>query len=418
MKHVSSIISCSIGNILEWYDFGLFTLFSPLFSKLFFPQTNPQTALLATISIFSIGFFCRPIGALIFGYFGDKKGRAKTLKLSILMIVMPTLIIGFIPTYTSIGIFAPILLTITRMWQGISIGGEYSGSAIYLAETAPNKLRATFTSLASMGANLGIFLAALVGILTTNLIPNELIEHWGWRIPYILSGLICILIYMFRLNIQETTIFTQLKSSHNLEMHPIKTVFTKNSKSLLKIIGLVCMGSAFYFFCFIYLPIYLKQTLHYSVNNISLTLLSLILLMISITPIAGFICDKIGRRKMLIFNACVIAIIIIPGFYFINFHYKEYVLLVMMIFTLASSFEQGTTPITIIENFPAKTRYTGVSLGYNIGNGLLGGLTPLICDWLFQHAMSPAYFIAICAVVTGLVAYYFVPESAGKSLTV
>ena len=135
--------------------------------------------MIATFGIFSIGFLCRPVGALIFGYLGDKMGRAKTLRLSILMITLPTLIIGCIPSYQQIGIFAPILLTLARMWQGISIGGEYGGNLIYLAETAPVRYRATFTSFASMGANIGILLAALVGIITSSLFTAEIVDVWG-----------------------------------------------------------------------------------------------------------------------------------------------------------------------------------------------------------------------------------------------
>ena len=207
MKYLSSILSSSLGNILEWYDFGLFTIFSSLFSRIFFPKEDPHAALIATVIIFAIGFFCRPLGALIFGYCGDKSGRAKTLRLSILMIALPTFLIGCIPDYQQIGIWAPISLMIIRMWQGISIGGEYSGNLIYLAETAPTHYRATFTSFACMGANTGILLAALIGVITSHFISASSLESWAWRIPYLSSGLLCLIIYFFRLSIQETTVF-------------------------------------------------------------------------------------------------------------------------------------------------------------------------------------------------------------------
>src|SRR5262249_48052379 len=214
MKYFSSIISCSIGNILEWYDFGLFTIFSSLFSRLFFPNDDPKTALIATVGIFSVGFICRPIGALIFGYLGDKKGRAKTLRLSILMIMLPTLLIGIIPTYEQIGIFAPIGLMLIRIWQGISIGGEYSGNIIFLAETSPNRHRGIFTSLASTGSNIGILLASLVGILTTSFFSKEFLYSYGWRLPYLCSGCLCLIIFFFRLRIHESAVFEYLKEKH------------------------------------------------------------------------------------------------------------------------------------------------------------------------------------------------------------
>jgi len=174
----SVIINSSIGNILEWYDFGLFTIFSALFSRLFFPVSDARSAMLATFTVFAVGFLCRPIGALIFGYLGDTVGRARTLRLSVLMISLPTLAVGFLPTYHQIGIAAPILLLLIRMWQGISIGGEYSGNLIYLAESAPTKYRATCTSFVSMGSNIGILLSALVGMLASNWLSTEVLESW------------------------------------------------------------------------------------------------------------------------------------------------------------------------------------------------------------------------------------------------
>ena len=197
-NRLQTIVSCSVGNILEWYDFGLFTIFSSLFSRIFFPANNAQTAMIETVGIFAIGFLARPIGALIFGYMGDRYGRASTLRLSILTITIPTLLIGIMPTYQQIGVAAPILLMLIRIMQGISIGGEYSGNLIYLAETAPDRYRATFTTFASMGSNFGILLASFIGMLSSVLFSSATLESWGWRIPYLLSGLLCLIIYMYR----------------------------------------------------------------------------------------------------------------------------------------------------------------------------------------------------------------------------
>lgn len=418
MKYFSSIASCSFGNILEWYDFGLFTIFSSLFSRLFFPTTDPQTAMIATISIFSIGFFCRPIGALVFGYLGDKNGRATTLRMSILMIVLPTLAIGCLPTYHQIGIVAPILLTIIRMWQGISIGGEYSGSLIYLAESSPKPHRAFFTSFANMGANLGVLLAGFAGIMMSYAISPAILETWGWRFAYIISGAICLLVYIFRLQIQETKVFDTLKKSHQLSSNPIKLVFSQHKRQLLKTIGMVCMGSAFYFFCYIYLPIYLVQTLKFSIYHISYLIFFLIGIMIILVPVAGYLCDRLGRRNMLLFNAVFIFLCTIPGFYYLN-HFPFFIFLVMLTFTIASSSEQGATPIAMIENFPSTTRYTGVSLGYNIANGFLGGTVPIICEWLISithFSLSPAFYITSCALTTLLVIFFFIPETKNIDL--
>ncbi len=415
---IKSIISSSIGNILEWYDFGLFAIYSSLFSQLFFPAVNPHLALIATLSVFAIGFFCRPIGALLFGYMGDRQGRVKTLRLSILMISLPTLLVGFIPTYAMIGIGAPILLTLIRIWQGISLGGEYSGNLIYLAETAPISYRATIASLASTGANLGILLASLVSMLSSSFLTDPAFKEWGWRIPYLLSGALCLFVYYLRLQMQETVVFEYLKTKKLLEKNPIVAAFKNNMPQILRTVGLVCMGSTFYYFCFLYLPTFLTQDLQFSSVKITRLMMVFIGAMIVLVPLAGMLCDRIGRRKMLLFNAFFIAVVTIPGFYFLGQHMGS-VLLILIIFTIASSLEQGTTAVTVVENFPPSARYTGLSLGYNLGNALFGGTAPLVCAWLTyktHFSLAPAFYIVLCAMVTGLIVYFFVRETRGVAL--
>lgn len=403
-----SIISCSLGNLLEWYDFGLFVVFSSLFNRLFFPTSAPQTAYLATLSVFAIGFFCRPIGAIIFGYLGDKYGRAITLRLSILMILLPTLFIGLIPTWEQAGVAAPIMLIIIRMLQGISIGGEYSGNLLYLVETSPSRYRATFTALAATSANTGILLATLVGMLTSSLMSEATLQSWGWRVPYLLSGILCLVIYRFRLRIHETPAFHYLQKHHLLTSNPLKTLLTTYKADLFRTMGLMCMGSTFYYFCFIYVPFYLTNQLKYSIETISLMISLILGMMIVLVPVAGWICDKMGRRKMFLMNATLIMLVTIPGFYLLHANHFWLVIAVLIIFMIASSLEQGATSITAIEHISLPVRYSGISLGYNLVNGILGGTVPMICGWLqlrFVWTVAPPLYIVFCAGITWLVVY-------------
>lgn len=390
-----------------------------MFSRVFFPVENQNTALLATFGVFAVGFICRPIGALLFGYLGDTRGRAKTLRLSILLISIPTLLIGFIPSYQKIGIFAPLILIIIRMLQGVSIGGEYSGNIVYLAESAPAKNRGIVTALASSGANIGILLATIVGIITSIIFTDTQLVIWGWRLAYILSGILCILVYITRLRIPESHIFDELKHKNLLTHNPIKVIFEKNLPQLLRTLGLVCMGTTFYYFSFVYIPVYLQEFEHISVNRISMLMLIMITLMVILIPISGMLCDLFGRRKMLLFNASLIVLFVIPGFYFLHNPYYITISIILILFSFCSSLEQGTTSVAIVENFPPPARYTGVSLGYNLGNGFLGGTVPIICEWLSTssyYKIAPAIYIAFCAMVTGLVVWFFIPETKTKSL--
>lgn len=410
MKYFSSLLSSSLGNVLEWYDFGLFAIFSILFGKLFFPSEDPQTSIIATVSVFAIGFLCRPIGALIFGYLGDKNGRAKTLRLSILMITLPTILIGLLPTYQQIGIWAPILLMLTRIWQGVSIGGEYSGNIIYLAENAPTKYRATFTALASSGANLGILLAALVGSFVSSYFSSEVLADWGWRLPYLISGLLSLFIYKIRLHMQESRVFVLMKRKHKVAHNPIKFVFQNNKFDILRTLGLVCMGSTFYYFCFIYLPVFINANHYLSIYQTTVIISILMAAMMIIAPLAGLISDYIGRKRMLLFNAILITLGIIPGLHLAITH-PALLIPVLVLFAIWSALEQGVTGAAVVENFPMPARYTGVSLGYNLGNGLLGGTIPVVCEWLFFKThliIVPAAYIAFCAAITLFTVIFYI----------
>lgn len=419
MIRFKSIFRSSIGNILEWYDFGLFAIYSPLLSRLFFPAEDSKVALLATFSIFAVGFLCRPLGALLFGYLGDRSGRVKTLRLSILMISIPTLLLGLLPTYAQIGIIAPLLFTLIRIWQGISLGGEYSGNLIYLAETAPKKYRATITSLAGTGANFGILFAIIIGGMTSNIFTETVFKQWGWRLPYLLSGIICIFIYATRLQMEETPIFDQLKKNNQLAQNPIKTMFRKDLLYVLRTLGLVCMGSTFYYFSFIYIPVFLLEHEHLSLFKTTNLMAYYMAAMLIFVPCAGRLCDYLGRRKLLLFNAFLIILIVIPGFYLLKKHDLTTILVVMTIFTLASSLEQGATSVAVVENYPVRVRYTGLSLGYNMGTSIFGGTAPLVCEWLLirtHNMLAPAIYVCLCAIVTGLVVFFFTKETKDINL--
>lgn len=416
---IKSIVGSSIGNILEWYDFGLFAIYSPLFARLFFPTNDPHVALITIFSVFAVGFLCRPLGALIFGYMGDKQGRVKTLRLSILMITIPTLLVGCLPTYATAGILAPILLVMIRIWQGISLGGEYSGTIIYLAETAPSHRRGFITSFAGTGANVGILLAALVSAATSTFLSDPMFEKWGWRLPYVISGLICLFVYATRLQMKETDVFNYLKSKKLLANNPISIAFKNNIPQMLRTIGLVCMGSTFYYLCFIYMPTFLTQYLHFSLSKATSLMTVFIAAMALLVPIAGLLCDHFGRRKMLLFNAGLVILIAVPGFYFLMNQSIAWVILILSLFTIASSLEQAATSIAVVENFPIPARYTGLSFSYNVGAAIFGGTTPLICEWLVnktQYPLMPAIYAVICALITGFVVYFFVHETAREKL--
>ncbi len=232
------------------------------------------------------------------------------------------------------------------------------------------------------------------------------------------GGLLSLFIYVTRLKLEETEVFQYLKDQKLLASNPITTAFKKNSPQMLRTLGLACMGSAYYYFCFVYIPVFLSKTLHFPPYRVSGLMTLLFMAMLMAVPLSGMLCDRLGRRNLLLFNAVLIMLIVVPGYYFLQ-HYGWSVGLVMFFLMLASSLEQATTSIAVVENYPAVARYTGLSFSYNLTNGLLGGTVPLVSTWLmerFNCSAAPAFYIAACALLTLLTVYFFVPETRYSTL--
>jgi MHS family proline/betaine transporter-like MFS transporter len=404
-----SLLSSCFGNLLEWYDFGLFAICTPLFGKIFFPNTSHQSALMLSFAVLAIGFFCRPIGALIFGYLGDKKGRASTLRLSVLMMAIPTLCIAFLPTYSTAGMLSPLLLLILRMWQGISIGGEFSGSIIYLTESAPQGAKGLYTSLAASGANCGVLLATVVNLLISGMLSESNFMLYGWRLPFLFSGVISLAILYYRLQMKETDVFTQLQKLHLTDSNPIVLSFTQNLPAVFRTIGIVCMSSTFYYVSFIFLPNYLTLAANFTSTQSSTLISVCMFVMTFLVPVGGMCCDRFGGKKMMLINAFCISIIAVPCFYFFMSGKLALILLSVSILTVISASDQAATAITVVESYPPLARYTGLSIGYNICNALFGGAAPFLCIWAihyFQNPLFPAFYLIFCACITASVIRY------------
>lgn len=413
-----SIINSAIGNMIEWYDYGLFMIFAPLFNKIFFP-TDTNYNLINIFIIFAIGFFCRPIGALLFGFLADKKGRAITLKFSVLMITIPTLFIGFLPSFNSLGYYSVVLLIVTRMWQGICIGGIHGGFLVYLTETAPRKKRAIFASVGTIGANLGILFAFIITFLMRSTLSETNFIAWGWRVPYFMSAIFCFIIYLSRFSFKETIPFAKLMNRNQITNHPVKTIFQTNKLTLLKLIGMCCMGSTFYCYGIIFFPYLLGNIKHFSANTTTLLSSIFLVLMIIFIPIGASICDRVGRRPMLLFNVCFILSVIFFSMFAMHENSIFLLIFAFILFSLGSAFEQSATPVYMIETLPTNVRYTTLSFAYNLGNGIFGGTLPLLCEWLWtgSYWVGPAIYVAVMTSITGLIVYFFVTETFENSLT-
>ncbi|SQG89138.1 major facilitator family transporter [Legionella pneumophila subsp. pascullei] len=391
-----------MGNAIEWFDFGLFIFMAPIIGAKFFPHSSASNATIEALIVFAAGFLCRPFGGIIFGYFGDTRGRAVTLRVSIIIITTSTVLVGMLPSFDDIGLTATMLFIVLRLIQGISIGGEYSGIMIYLAESAPHDKRGLITSFAAIGANLGFLLATLTLMLLHLLYTEEMIKIWAWRLPFLLIGLPGLLIIYSRFRLSETPVYSQLQKKHSLESAPFLTAIKFAPYQLLKILGLTCMGSTFYYVFFGYMPTYLERYIGFSMMEaLSIENLMLVAMLFTV-PVAGICGDYFTRKKILIITSIAIIFLVLPCFYFLQLKSISFAILSLATATILSSLDQGNTLTAIVENCPENVRYSGIAFSYNLGNALFGGSTPLIVTLLTEkiNLISPAYYLIFMASVT------------------
>ena len=403
---LQNLTACSLGNIIEWLDFGLFIYLAPIIGAQFFPIGDSQTAAITAFAVFAAGSICRPLGGILFGHLGDRIGRAKTLRWSILCISFSTLLIGLLPTYHYIGAFASLLFVGTRLVQGLSVGGEYSGIAVYLSESAKEGRVGFSTSFAAAGANLGFLFATLSTIILQSYLTNSN-RDWIWRLPFLLSGGLGFLILYFRLKLLETPVYQQLKVAKHVERKPLWTALRMHRGLVLIIVGLTCMGSTFYFVFFGFMPTFLAQH-HIDTFRQGLSLQAILLtLMLVFIPVAGYAGDRYGRRKLLFCTSCAMLILILPCFYLLQW----FTLPVLLIAAILSSLEQGNTLVTASENCPPQVRYSTVAFSYNLGNAIFGGTAPLIASLLAKKIgmMAPGFYLLITCSL-GLLAITFLPK--------
>lgn len=409
----SQIAVSSLGNILEWLDFGLFLFLAPMIGEIFFPAHNPQLSQLAAFGVFAGGFLCRPIGGIIFGHFGDKVSRAHPLRFSILLITFSTLLIGLLPTYKTIGIIAPILFTFLRLMQGIAIGGEYSGVMTYLVESAPQKHRGFIGSFAATGANLGFFLATIFILLLQHYFSKEIILAWAWRIPFIGIGLVGAMITYYRLKLLETPVFENIKATKNIEPLPLFKALRSAPKSLLIVFGLNAMSCGFYYVFFGYMPEYLQTYLHVSSPQAFSVELMTLIGMLLIVPVMGILGDRFGRKNMLLITTSGMMILAFPLFYFLQFSTLLFIALALSIATLLSSMDQGNTLTTVVETCKENIRYSSIAFAYNLSSAVFGGLSPIIVISLIDkiNLMAPGYYILVTAGMGFLAVLFLTPRN-------
>lgn len=392
-------VASGLGSVLEWYDFSLYGFFAPILAPLYFPSDAPSAALLKMFVVFAVGFIARPIGALIFGYVSDKQGRARCLKLTPLLITLPTLLLSLLPTYQQIGILAPIALIILRILQGICIGGEYANTIVYFCETTEPKKLYFWGSVGSCVTSFGILLASAVAALWYSAFTSDQL-HWVWRIAFALSLPIGIMTYWMRRNITETNVFrtTVIPANEN----PILTSWRFQWRDYLLAIGLTFLPATGFYFTFIFMPNYLSQLLSIDPKQVLSDNAILLFARLMIIPLLGFVADRVGGITLARVASLLFILFSVPIFYGITYQYANFGYLIYL-FALFTTLNAASTPGLLIELLKPGTRGTVISFTLNFCFGILGGMAPFIgflLSEIFDSKIAPIYYLLLSAVVS------------------
>lgn len=394
--HPKALLAGMIGNVLEWYDFALYGFLAVILADLFFPSGEGEVlALLATYGVFAAGFLMRPIGAVLFGYIGDRVSKRRALTLSIVLMGASTLLLGFLPTYQAIGIWAAVLLTLLRLLQGLSVGGEFSTSVTYVVERAPKGMRGVMGSTANVGSIIGMLLGSGAAALVTGLLPYEALISWGWRVPFIFGGVLGMLALFMQRWLPATELHEE--EGRHISESPLHAAFTKNRAEVI-LAFLMSVGYAVFFYMpMVYLPTYAVEFAGLSLENALLINTAATAFLILLIPLFGVISDRyLRRRTLLIIGFLLAGVFAYPLFYAVLAFGIAGLVVAQFALAILVAIPLGAAPAMYVELFPKEDRLTAYSLTYNFSLGIFGGTAPIIATWLVYETgieMMPAIYL-------------------------
>ena len=415
-----AVIASTIGTTIEWYDFFLYgTAAGLVFGKLYFPNQHPLTGTLLSFGTYFIGFAARPIGAAIFGHYGDRIGRKATLIATLLCMGLATFLIAFVPTFASIGIWGAVILTVLRAVQGIGVGGEWGGSVLLAMEwSRTHGQRGLVASWPQFGVPAGLFLANLA-VLAFSTWSGDQFLVWGWRIPFALSIILVAIGLWIRLGILETPVFQKLLDDKKVEKAPILEVIKKQPREII-LSALLRMSEQAPFYIFTaFIFAYAVNTLHMSRDFILTAVMAAAVVSFVTIPLSGHISDRIGRRRMYLIGVVAIGLFGFLYFGMVDTAIPSAVFIAIVLSLIPHDIQYGPQAALIAESFTPRLRYSGSSLGYQLASVIAGGPAPIIATALFAHYQTGyaiAIYIAACAVIS-LVAASFMPDYTGQDIS-
>ena len=398
-----AVLGATLGNCVEWFDFGVYGYLATTLGAVFFPSDDPTASLLASFAVFAIAFIARPLGGAFFGSRGDRIGRQRTLAGVILLMSAATCAIGLLPGYASIGVAAPALLVVARLLQGLSVGGEFGGASTFLAEYAPRDRRGFFTSWVQASGLLGLVLSSSMVLLLRSNLSEDAMNAWGWRVPFLCAGPLGIVGLYLRLKLEDTPEFRALQRAGGVARAPVRETITRSYRPMLQAIGLTIFPNVAFYSVFTYLQTHMVRQLGFSPGAAGLSTTLTLLAAIALVPPLGLLSDRIGRKPLLVAGCAGYAVLSYPAFLLMNqglfvVTTGTHIVLGVLLAVYSSAFVA-----TLTELFPPRVRYTGFAIGHNLAAALFGGVAPFLATYLIAitgNALAPAYYLLAATVAT------------------
>ncbi len=403
------------GNVLEWYDFAIYGYMAPIIGRLFFPADDEWASLLAAFGVFAAGYLARPLGGALFGHIGDKVGRKTSLVISILAMGAATVAIGLLPTYADVGAGAAAALVALRILQGLSVGGEYTGSIVFVTEHAPVRRRGFYAAFPQVGAIAGFLLGSLLGAFISAVLDPKEMSDWGWRLPFLFGGVIAVFGLMLRRQLSESPAVAALKMA---ESSPVILALRDHWRVILKIACLLLPFGIGFYLMFIYAAAYQESRLQFSTGQaLEISSVNLAIMLVVQLPLS-WLSDRIGRKPLLVAAAIAILLFSWPLWWMMHQGSVSAAILGQAGFAVMFSMTAAGMAPAMVELLPAGVRCSGVSIAYNLSIGIFGGSAPLIATYLVERThddATPAYYLMGAGVVM-LASLLTLKETAGKPL--
>ncbi|GAA2211435.1 MFS transporter [Nonomuraea monospora] len=412
-----AIVAGAIGNTVEWVDWAIYTTFAAVFSKQFFPSGDETVSLLSTLAVFAVGFLMRPIGGAILGAYGDRHGRKKGMTLTISLMAAAAFVIAICPGYESIGIAAPIVLVLARLVQGFSAGGEFGTSSAFLVESAAPGRRAFAGSWQQVSVGGGVLIASGLGTVLTSTLDEAALQSWGWRVAFVLGGLLGLVGLWLRVSVPETEAFAKAASSGRTRANPLVVMVRDHPRAALRVAGVTIAGTLLYYVWVSYMPTYAHVDTGIPLNQALLANTIAVLVFLILLPFGGLLSDLVGRKPTMLGFALGFLVLAWPAFRFLDGGFGSLLVieLVGMVFLVGYS---ANCAAIMAEQFPAEVRTTGIGLPYALAVAIFGGTAPYVTTWLSSsgHRDLVWMYVAAAALI-GVIVYATMPETKGKELT-